>query len=165
MGNPGNIEKDFRFQLLNDAHILCHDEPNASRDACFQNAKTSLYPFQGFSGELCQFVSMACDSNPCQHGGTCQPQENGYSCQCPAGASGRECENDIMDDCLSSPCQNGGSCLDRIGEWLPVHAAGFMWVMENWKRHGIGNQCFQVFDKLGNFHFVPLRSRGNFAGL
>lgn len=71
---------------------------------------------QGYSGSYCEFTSSACESGPCLHGGTCQPQQDGYLCVCPAGASGEQCEEDITNECQSSPCTNNGQCLDRIGK-------------------------------------------------
>lgn len=70
---------------------------------------------QGYSGDYCEFASTACDSNPCQYGGTCHPQSDGYMCTCPAGAAGINCETDVTEECQSSPCQNKGICEDRIG--------------------------------------------------
>ena len=33
-----------------------------------------------------------CESNPCQDGGTCQEEVNGYKCDCPLGLTGDVCE-------------------------------------------------------------------------
>jgi hypothetical protein len=53
----------------------------------------------------CYGVSLPCQSNPCQNGGTCVPElslqssyssfgtlDNNYSCACPAGHTGTNCE-------------------------------------------------------------------------
>jgi hypothetical protein len=55
---------------------------------------------------------------------TVQPQESavpaqdtcprGYTCTCPDGFFGDNCETD-EDYCLSSPCQNNGTCHDVMG--------------------------------------------------
>jgi hypothetical protein len=34
-----------------------------------------------------------CSSNPCQNGGRCTDQVNGYSCTCVAGYNGNRCQN------------------------------------------------------------------------
>nr|XP_039260980.1 multiple epidermal growth factor-like domains protein 11 [Styela clava] len=65
-----------------------------------------------FTGRSCQTdVIDECESNPCQHGGTCTDRVLLYECTCVNGTTGKSCEIDI-DDCQSSPCKNGGSCID-----------------------------------------------------
>ena len=34
-----------------------------------------------------------CDSEPCQHGGVCTNLVDSYSCDCPNGYDGDDCEN------------------------------------------------------------------------
>ncbi|XP_023820824.1 neurocan core protein [Oryzias latipes] len=58
-----------------------------------------------------------CVTNPCLHGGKCLPQRTGYSCYCPQGFAGENCEIDV-DDCQSEPCENGGTCVDKIDSFL-----------------------------------------------
>lgn len=71
--------------------------------------------------------SLACSSNPCKNGATCQeppfPVE-GRICLCPAGFSGQYCEVDIPE-CASSPCKNGGTCTDKINGYECACTAGW----------------------------------------
>ncbi|KAM8838530.1 neurocan core protein-like [Synchiropus picturatus] len=62
-------------------------------------------------------VAEPCVTNPCLHGGKCLPQGTGYSCYCPQGFTGENCEIDV-DDCQSEPCENGGTCIDKIDSFL-----------------------------------------------
>uniref|UniRef100_A0A087YC52 Neurocan b n=1 Tax=Poecilia formosa TaxID=48698 RepID=A0A087YC52_POEFO len=81
----------------------------------------------GLTGLLINSVSRAlvsrlaevepCVTNPCLHGGKCLPQGTGYSCYCPQGFAGENCEIDV-DDCQSEPCENGGTCVDKIDSFL-----------------------------------------------
>ncbi|XP_014662216.1 PREDICTED: basement membrane-specific heparan sulfate proteoglycan core protein-like [Priapulus caudatus] len=55
----------------------------------------------------------SCDSDPCQNAGSCRSSLAGdfYSCECPPGFTGVNCELE-MNICLEEqPCQNGASCL------------------------------------------------------
>lgn len=53
---------------------------------------TSLPLFFIFLGEECDIDINECDSNPCHHAGTCLDQPNGYTCHCPHGWVGANCE-------------------------------------------------------------------------
>ncbi|KFD67533.1 hypothetical protein M514_20210 [Trichuris suis] len=57
-----------------------------------------------------------CKNNPCRHGGLCMETYGSYTCQCPPGWNGHNCEKDI-DECTSSPCQNQGECTNTDGSF------------------------------------------------
>ena len=41
----------------------------------------------------------------------------GYTCQCPDGISGKNCEIN-EDNCASGPCENDAECVDQIGGFM-----------------------------------------------
>ena len=59
--------------------------------------------------------NLACDSNPCQNGGSCEILgSSDYWCNCSVTARGGfNCDEDLVDKCDSNPCQNGGSCAEH----------------------------------------------------
>lgn len=71
------------------------------------------------AGKRCELDIDECGSNPCQHGGTCIDQLNGYRCSCSLGFMGPNCEINI-DDCASNPCKHGGSCIDSVNSYKCV---------------------------------------------
>ena len=55
-----------------------------------------------------------CSSNPC-NSGTCHSSNQGYSCQCPSGFTGQNCNQ--VDMCTTNTCYNGGTCqTQRTGQ-------------------------------------------------
>ena len=79
-----------------------------------------------------------CESSPCLYGGTCLNGVGRYTCQCPRGLAGGQCEQgeskdfycflnslayktvnllysvDVIDECDSSPCVNPATCQNQI---------------------------------------------------
>ena len=57
-----------------------------------------------------------CALNPCEHGGVCQEAytEQGYSCICPSGFSGLNCDQ-IGETCYPGACGAGGRCVNMVG--------------------------------------------------
>ena len=76
---------------------------------------------EGYGGPTCSLPApppSPCGSNPCLHGGTCQPAgQDDYVCVCSRGFTGDNCQLNL-DDCASEPCLNGGTCLDGIGGFV-----------------------------------------------
>ncbi|XP_055739997.1 neurocan core protein-like isoform X2 [Salvelinus fontinalis] len=71
----------------------------------------------GSPGSPAPGVGEPCVTNPCLHGGQCLLQGKSYSCYCPQGFTGENCEIDV-DDCQSNPCLNGGTCIDKIDSFV-----------------------------------------------
>lgn len=42
-------------------------------------------------------VASPCLTSPCLNGGTCQEAGNNYTCKCPDGFKGRDCEVELED--------------------------------------------------------------------
>ncbi len=58
----------------------------------------------------CQDQINVCVSNPCTNSGTCIGTAASYSCYCPAGYTGVNCELAI-NPCSNNPCLNNGLCI------------------------------------------------------
>ncbi|XP_060049584.1 sushi, nidogen and EGF-like domain-containing protein 1 isoform X2 [Erinaceus europaeus] len=56
-----------------------------------------------------------CDSDPCINGGSCDAQNDTYTCQCPHSFHGQHCEKARPRPCSSGPCRNGGTCEEAAG--------------------------------------------------
>jgi len=63
-------------------------------------------------GIYCTVPKDRCSPNPCNNGATCINEKNGYSCLCPSGYSGANCQTNTGVSCLnggirsSSPFKN-----------------------------------------------------------
>uniref|UniRef100_A0A8C9NAF7 EGF-like domain-containing protein n=1 Tax=Serinus canaria TaxID=9135 RepID=A0A8C9NAF7_SERCA len=78
----------------------------------------------GYKGPACERAASECDTNPCEHGGTCQSGLAGPTCLCSAGYTGRLCERDV-DECSSEPCRNGALCRDGVGQYSCYCVPGY----------------------------------------
>ncbi|CAH0628596.1 unnamed protein product [Chrysodeixis includens] len=70
-----------------------------------------------------------CDSNPCEHGGTCLNLVGGYHCLCPSNWEGRDCDVDV-NECRNFAgtdlgCQNGATCINRPGSYECLCKSGW----------------------------------------
>ena len=78
-----------------------------------------------FYSSLSQFLIDPCTSNPCSNQATCVSFDTVYSCQCPFGVTGTNCEI-IINECISSPCLNQGLCSQPgIGQYECSCIPGF----------------------------------------
>ncbi|CAH1774025.1 unnamed protein product, partial [Owenia fusiformis] len=74
----------------------CNLEPSVCTNSNCTNLPGSFscncnFGFKAFNITYCEDV---CKSNPCQKGGQCQKERSSYRCICPAGISGKNCENE-----------------------------------------------------------------------
>ncbi|KAF3848620.1 hypothetical protein F7725_015117 [Dissostichus mawsoni] len=80
----------------------CAEQPCENAGECFERSDPSHWDLdwdlsfadaagyicqcqQGFAGENCSVNIDECESEPCQNGGTCEDQINGYTCTCAQG--------------------------------------------------------------------------------
>jgi hypothetical protein len=61
-----------------------------------------------------------CAPNPCQNGGTCTSGPTDYTCACPAGWTGTNCEVDVDECAEGDPCHIN---TPGAGEFIPGGAA------------------------------------------
>ncbi len=117
----------------NDAGSTCGDGVVSRPESCDDGNRTdgdgcSLMCAieEGWScpqaGGACSKV--ACTGMPCQNGATCSEADGGYTCACPTGFSGKNCQINV-DDCSPNPCANGATCVDGITSHTCNCAPGF----------------------------------------
>ena len=88
---------------------------------------------------------------PCNNGGTCTDGIATYTCTCPDGFTGRDCETSMIiflltyylgsfsrhrllscillldiNDCQPNPCMNNGICVDGVNSFSCNCAHGFI---------------------------------------
>ncbi|RXG56031.1 Neurogenic locus protein delta [Armadillidium vulgare] len=72
---------------------------------------------EGWGGLFCnQDLNYCTNHQPCKNGATCFNTAPGsYSCKCPPGFNGTNCEIP-NDSCALNPCKSGGTCIDTGDE-------------------------------------------------
>ncbi|EEC13583.1 neurogenic locus notch, putative [Ixodes scapularis] len=77
-------------------------------------------------GSLCFLTDVkTCELlKPCAEGSTCVDLGSTYTCACPEGLVGPNCENNI-DDCAEDLCLNGGVCIDGLNNYTCSCPPGF----------------------------------------
>jgi hypothetical protein len=73
----------------------CADNPCQNDGRCSNSDGAPLCDCSGtgFEGPRCDQAIDECAEQPCMNGGTCMDLAGDYSCTCPEGFEGRQCEN------------------------------------------------------------------------
>ncbi|XP_018011984.1 delta-like protein B [Hyalella azteca] len=89
----------------------CKIYPGCDHGSC--NSPWECTCDEGWGGLFCnQDLNYCTNHKPCTNGATCFNTKPGsYSCLCPPGFSGTNCEV-TNHTCATDPCLNGGTCLD-----------------------------------------------------
>ena len=81
------------------------------------------HPYFLAKGDLGLRVEVA-HAYPCDHDATCNNLLDNYTCDCPAGYEGYDCEIDT-DDCSPDPCESGSTCVDLVDDFACECLPGF----------------------------------------
>uniref|UniRef100_A0A8C5REK9 Slit guidance ligand 2 n=1 Tax=Laticauda laticaudata TaxID=8630 RepID=A0A8C5REK9_LATLA len=132
--NP--LHCDCHMQWLSDWVKSEYKEPGIARcagpgemaDKLLLTTPSKKFTCQGPVDIIVLAKCSPCLSNPCKNGGSCNSDPvDFYSCSCPYGFKGRDCEVPIHG-CISSPCKEGGTCHlkedEKNGFWCAC-ADGF----------------------------------------
>ncbi|XP_041483543.1 neurocan core protein-like isoform X2 [Lytechinus variegatus] len=100
----------------------------------------------------------ACNSNPCQNGGSCKEELDGYSCSCLEAYRGKHCQ---IPTCYSNPCQNGGSCMEESDGYSCSCLKAYLgkncqipMCPADWEY--AGTKCFLVTPSVVSYHAAKL---------
>ncbi|MEO7112750.1 MAG: calcium-binding EGF-like domain-containing protein [Polyangiaceae bacterium] len=66
---------------------------------------------------------LPCASSPCLNGGMCTNEVASYSCSCPGGFTGTNCQTKV-DNCAGNPCAHG-TCVDGTTSYTCTCSTGF----------------------------------------
>lgn len=110
-----NFEQCLSVLKFGNASGFLHSETVLFRPIYPVNTFACKCP-EGFTGSkehyLCDTEVDLCYSDPCQNQGTCMRKENGYTCLCKTGFTGRNCEKELksLPTCANEICESGYSC-------------------------------------------------------
>ncbi|XP_063811014.1 cadherin EGF LAG seven-pass G-type receptor 2-like isoform X2 [Pseudophryne corroboree] len=90
LGGIPNLPEDF--PVLHRYFVGC------MKDLVIDNKAMDLGNFIANNGTApgCPAKKNQCEGKKCQHGGTCVNRWDGYSCECPLGYGGKDCELDML---------------------------------------------------------------------
>lgn len=114
-------------ELCNNTSDPCSSSPCLQNATCSSSAGNLNFTCEcpdGYNGTTCEIAISMCDSNPCEHGGTCLDGLARPTCLCRTGFTGTRCEMDV-DECSSEPCHNGAVCRDGIDEYSCYCVPGY----------------------------------------
>lgn len=126
--NYRDISKSFTFTILviqsdlcQTDRIKCHEKASCSKNENYNFVCTCINGYAG-DGEECtnindcvitNQVGATVPVNPCRNGGVCYDGDLSYTCECPRGFSGKDCEqaDETLNPCYEQPCLNNGACV------------------------------------------------------
>ncbi|XP_059585323.1 protein crumbs homolog 1 [Alligator mississippiensis] len=122
-----DISVDILGENCNKTYDPCSSSPCLQNATCLSTSGNLNFTCEcpaGYSGATCEMAISMCDTNFCQHRGTCQNGMDGLTCLCSAGYTGTFCETDF-DECISDPCHNGAVCRDGINGYSCFCVPGY----------------------------------------
>lgn len=93
------------------------------------NVNRKVNHLQTQLNDLGRRVPDECESDPCQHGGTCLNLLDGHHCLCPSNWEGKDCDIDV-NECRNFAgtdlgCQNDAICINRPGAYECLCRSGW----------------------------------------